>query len=302
MSPRVPPLVRQQLHPPLSLSPEDEALLRQFRRHRFLRAGQVARLTGLPLPAVTRRLGVLFRHGYLDRPLAQARPPWKSGAADLVHGLGRRGARHLLGLGDTETHRIHEKRVGEAYLEHALEVAEFMTRLEAELPPGVSLRYEDESFSMGRSVASCSWTVPVHYRGERLDVGVVPDRVFRLETRDESLVFCLEIDRGTMPVVRTNPGQSSFYRKLLAYHETWRSGLHVSELGWRRFRVLTLTSSPERRDHLVSVCAEVVAGGGSGLFMFAEKGQAGDCADLASVQWLTGDGTNVAKLLSETRG
>ena len=121
-------------------------------------------------------------------------------------------------------------------------------------------------------------------------------------TRDETLLFCLEVDRGTMPVVRSNPAQSSFYRKLLAYHETWRSGQHVRELGWRRFRVLTLTSSLERRDHLVEVCREVVASGGSGLFMFADRQTFSREPSLAAMPWLTGDGMNVAKILAEARG
>jgi hypothetical protein len=170
-----------------------------------------------------------------------------------------------------------------------------------ELPPGVALSYEDDGASVQRSVAGCSWAVPVYYRGEMLQVGVVPDRVFRLSTRDESMLFCLEVDRGTMPVIRSNPAQSSFYRKLLAYHETWRSGLHLTQLGWRRFRVLTLTSSAARRDHLIEVSKEVVASGGSGLFLFADLQTFSHESSLPAMPWITGDGMNVAKLLSEAR-
>ena len=288
--------------PPLDLAPLDVEILRHVRRHRFLRGGQVVRVTGQPEGRVLRRLVLLFEHGYLDRPRAQWRFDARPWGKDVVYGLAKKGVRHLLSLGEVESHRIHEKRVGQLYLDHTLEVAEFMTRLERELPPGVALSYEDDGASVQRSVASCSWSVPVHYRGEMLQVGVVPDRVFRLSTRDESLLFCLEVDRGTMPVVRSNPAQSSFYRKLLAYHETWRSGMHVSQLGWRRFRVLTLTSSMERRNHLVEVSKEVVAQGGSGLFLFADRETFSREASLSAMPWITGDGMNVAKLLSETRG
>jgi hypothetical protein len=31
---------------------------------------------------------------------------------------------------------------------------------------------------------------------------------------------CLEVDRGIMPVVRSNPNQTSYIRKLLAYSPT----------------------------------------------------------------------------------
>lgn len=299
---RTPRFERPPNPPTLQPTPLDEAVLRHVKRHRFLRTDQLVRLTGESAAAVSRRLNLLFRHGYLDRPRAQIRYHEPGRSRELVHGLGKRGTRHLQRLGEVESHRIHEKRVGQLYLDHTVEVAEFMTRLETELPPGVSLHYEDEGASVQRSVTSCSWSVPVHYRGEALEVGVVPDRVFRLTTRDETLVFCLEIDRGTMPVVRTNPAQSSFYRKLLAYHETWRAGLHLRDLGWRRFRVLTVTSSAERRDHLVEVCKEVVAGGGSGLFLFADRDTLADGESVPALPWITGDGLNLAKLLSETRG
>jgi len=302
MSPRSPRFERQPNPPHLRLTPSDEAVLRHVKRHRFLRSDQLARLTGEAQRLVDRRLDILFSHGYLDRPRAQIRYHERGRSRRLIHGLGRRGTRHLHSLGEVESQRAHEKKVGQLYLDHAVEVAEFMTRLEAELPAGVSLHYEDEGPSVQRSVATASWSVPISYRGEALLVGVVPDRVFRLSTRDETLVFCLEVDRGTMPVVRTNPAQSSFYRKLLAYHETWRTGMHLDGLGWRRFRVLTVTSSAERRDHLVEVCREVVAGGGSGLFLFADRASVAGAAEIAALPWVTGDGANLAKLLSETRG
>lgn len=288
--------------PPLDLTPLDVAVLRHVRRHRFLRSDQLVRLTGESSAALSRRLNLLFRHGYLDRPRAQWRYHEPDRSRELIHGLGKRGVRYLQKLGEVESHRIHEKRVGQLYLDHTVEVAEFMTRLETELPAGVSLEYVDDGASVQRSVATCSWSVPIHYRGERLEVGVVPDRVFRLVTRDESLVFCLEIDRGTMPVMRTNPSQSSFYRKLLAYHETWRSGVHLRDMGWRRFRVLTVTSSRERRDHLIEVCREVVSSGGSGLFLFADREGVAGAESVSAMPWITGDGMNLAKLLSEARG
>ncbi len=289
--------------PPLDLTVIDAEILRQVRRHRFLRGSQVLRLLPHePEGRVLRRLVVLFEHGYLDRPEAQLRYGARPWGRDLVYSLAKRGVRHLQSLGEVDSHRIHEKRTGQLYLDHTLEVAEFMSRLERELPPGVTLTYLDDAPSVQRSVSGCSWSVQVAYRGEELRVGVVPDRVFRLSTRDEELLFCLEVDRGTMPVHRSNPAQSSVYRKLLAYHETWRSGLHIRELGWRRFRVLTLTSSAERRDHLVDVCREVVAGGGSGLFMFADRESFAREASLPAMPWLTGDGMNLARILAETRG
>lgn len=287
---------------PLALSREDDAVLRHVRRHRFLTARQIARATAEDLRRAVRRAETLFLHGYLERPRSQLFDREFPFEPDVVHGLAKRGVRRLRELGEVRSHRIHEKRAGRQYLDHTVGVAEFMTRLEVELPQGVSLRYEDDLSGTLRSVSGCSWSVPIRYRGEGMEAGVVPDRVFRLETRDESLVFCLEVDRGTMPIVRSNPAQSSYYRKMLAYHETWRSGMHLGRLGWRRFRVLTLTSSPERKAHMVEVCRELTVSGGSGLFMFADLSDLSSCESLAAMPWATGDGYNLAKLISETGG
>lgn len=294
--------IRPERPPLLTLSNEDEEILRHVRRHRFLRAFHIMRLSKSAPRHVLFRLSALFRHGYLNRPKSQWKYDRSLRHRDVVYSLGKRGVRHLQSLGEVESHRIHEKRVGQVYLEHTLEVADFMTRLEAELPDGVTLEYLDDGASNQRSIASCSWTVPIHYRGEVLSIGVVPDRVFRLSTKDEELLFCLEVDRGTMPVVRSNPAQSSFYRKLLAYHETWRTGLHLNQMNWRRFRVLTLTSSRERRNHIIEVCKEVVQTGGSGLFMFADQENVESSDDILRMPWITGDGENLAKILSETKG
>lgn len=78
-------------------------------------------------------------------------------------------------------------------------------------------------------------------------------------------------DRGTMPVVRKGLTQTSFARKLLAYQETWRRGLHKMHLGIPNFRVLTVTTSRERVRHLVAACRSL-PGGGSHLFLFADEG------------------------------
>jgi Replication-relaxation len=286
---------------PLELLPLDVQIIRHVKRHRFLSAAQLIRATDEKKFPVLGRLEKLFDHGYLNRPKSQ----WKWGnplkRIDLVYGLAKRGTRYLKELGELESIRIHEKKVGDYYLEHTLEVAEFMTRLERDLPINVTLEYLDDGVAPQRAVAQCSWTVPIFFRGDLIEVGVVPDRVFSLKAGGEILYFCLELDRGTMPVIRTNPAQSSFYRKLLAYHETWRSGLHTEQMGWRRFRVITLTSSAMRKDHLLEVCKEIVINGGSGLFMFADKETFENEASVAMMPWLTGDGQNIAKLISETR-
>ena len=292
---------RPKVSPKLTLLPIDEEILRHVRRHRFLTAKHLMRVISTSPQTVFLRLSSLFRHGYLNRPKSQWKYDQVLRNIDVVYSLGKRGVRHLQSLGEIESHRIHEKKVGHVHLDHTLEVADFMTRLESELPTGVKLEYLDNANSQ-RSVATYEWSVPIHYKGEQIKIGVIPDRVFRLSTKDEELLFCLEVDRGTMPVMRSNPAQSSFYRKLLAYHATWRSGVHLNRLKWRRFRVLTVTSSRERRNHIIEACKEVVVSGGSGLFMFADQENLDSTDDLSRMPWIIGDGVNITKIISETRG
>ena len=106
------------------------------------------------------------------------------------------------------------------------------------------------------------------------ELGIIPDRVFALEYEDRHgrttrAFFFLEADRGTMPVMRKNLSQTSFYRKLLAYEATWSQSIHRSRFGFHRFRVLTLTTSTLRVQSLIEACSKLKSG--HGLFLFADR-------------------------------
>lgn len=163
--------------------------------------------------------------------------------------------------------------VGRLFLEHAVLIADIMVAFELacrsrsdvrlldgeQLPLPENAREQDELFH---------WRVTL---GRRQQVGVVPDRVFALEfTQSDQppAYFFLEADRATMPVTRQNLSRSSFQRKLLAYHATWKQGLHKTRFGFPRFRVLTVTTSAERMQSMIDACSELE--GGHGLFLFAE--------------------------------
>ena len=98
-----------------------------------------------------------------------------------------------------------------------------------------------------------------------------------------------------MPVTRQNLSRSSFQRKLLAYHATWKQGLHKTRFGFPRFRVLTVTTSAERMQSMIDACGEHE--GGHGLFLFAEAGALLD-SDPFTYLWTDGRGEKV-QLLDE---
>jgi hypothetical protein len=98
-----------------------------------------------------------------------------------------------------------------------------------------------------------------------------------------------------MPVMRRSLSQTSFYRKLLAYEATWTQGIHRDRLGLPRFRVLTVTNSPSRMNHLVQVCATLKRG--RGLFLFADIDSFRRHGDPFSFAWHTAQDGKTAALL-----
>jgi Replication-relaxation len=248
----------------------DHDVLRLVHRHRFLRSRHIVALLGGSEQKIVRRLGALFRHGYLERPRAQLQYFERGGSQPIAYGLGNKGGAWLRSEGvDVDAGAWSEKNnaIGRVFLEHALLVTDIMVTLELTCRKhGVRLLYEDEL-----SPQPFQWWVRLQ-GGPKL--GVVPDRVFALEYtdrlgREQRSYFFLEADRGTMPVVRKGLVQTSFFRKLLAYEATWTNKVHQRHLDIPSFRVLTVTTIAARVESLLAACSQLKRG--HGLFLFADS-------------------------------
>ena len=264
---------------PIQLTERDRMIVRCVFHHRFLRSWQIADLVGGSKQAVLRRLQLLYHHGYLERPRAQIEYFQPGGSRAFAYGLADRGA-ELLRLIENPAPRalewsVKNRAVKSLFLEHALLVSDVMVSLElaCRRHGGIRLLNSDE---LPLPVATRSRLEPFRWKvslngGTRL--GVVPDCVFGLEYADQPLdrnraYFFLEADRGTMPITRNGLHHSSFYRKLLAYEATWLQELHRKQFGFHRFRVLTVTTSTDRLQHLVEACRQLERG--QGLFLFTD--------------------------------
>jgi hypothetical protein len=284
---------------PIQLTARDHEILRLIHRHRFLRSHQIIALIGGSVQHLSRRLQLLFHHGYLERPRAQIQYYERNGSQPIAYGLGNKGGALLLqepGLtvnADSWSEKNHA--IGRVYLEHTMLVSDVMVSLElACRKRGVRLLYEDQ-LDLPKIKQPFQWRVKIA-GGMRL--GVIPDRVFALEFQDQvgqmqRAHFFLEADRGTMPVVRTGLAQTSFFRKLLAYEATWTSKVHQRHLGIPRFRVLTVTTSTSRVTSLLEACSRLKRG--HGLFLFADQSFFGK--DLLSAIWRSGKTGELASLL-----
>ncbi len=104
--------------------------------------------------------------------------------------------------------------------------------------------------------------------------GIVPDLVFGLAPRGGARrYFMVEIDRGTMPVVRSNLMQTSFEQKMRAYLIAHAAKQHERQFGWKNFRVLTVTTDDRRRQSMIDALRRlrVPHSLGASLFYFATR-------------------------------
>jgi hypothetical protein len=293
------------------LMSRDLEILRAVHRHRLLRSTHLAALSGGSRQATLRRLQLLFHHGYLDRPPMQL--DWYvRGSEPLVYALGKRGAETLESLGEARRGGVRwdtkNRSLSRVFLHHTLMVAEVMLAFEVACREreGVTLIQPEEVLGAAppatrRLRLPFRWQVEVR-EGDKLHrLGVEPDRVFGLRFEDapegrQHAYFFLEADRGTMPVTRKGLAQTSFRRKLLAYQETWRQGLHKAHFSIPNFRVLTVTTNRERVRHLIEAC-QSLSGGGARLFLFTDRERLGR-GDILAHEWGDGggDGTSLMPL------
>ena len=99
------------------------------------------------------------------------------------------------------------------------------------------------------------------------------------------------IDRGTMPIVRSDLRQTSFARTMHGYLAAYAENQHESRFGWKAFRVLTVTTDDHRmrsmRDPLRDIHAPNSPGGA--LFFFATR-SALRTNDPPAHTWFDGNG------------
>jgi DNA-binding Lrp family transcriptional regulator len=302
---RLPRFTRAPEVSPIRLADRDQEIIRLVHRHRFLRSSQIVALIGDSAQPLLRRLQLLYHHGYLERPRAQIDYYERGGSRPIVYGVSNKGATLLKvpdGPASKPVSGQTNRGIGRIFLDHALLVSEVMVKIELACRKSGNIRLltSDElslrsQFPNGQHL---KWRVNVN---SHLKLGVIPDRVFALEYtnregKPDRAFFFLEADRGTMPVIRKNLSQTSFYRKLLAYQATRSHSIHQTRFGFNRFRVLTVTNSKERLKSLVNACSQLKSG--HGLFLFLDCASLENSTDLFSVLWQTGRPGQTTTLLN----
>lgn len=278
------PRFRRASEPPaFRLTDSDVEIVHLLARHRFLRSTHIAALAGRSVDRVNDRLLRLFHAGYVDRPRAQLDRYPDSGSAPMVYALANGGARLLAERHDPAVSGIEWSRknesVGRPFIEHQLEIMDFYVALQVATRGRKDLALiHPHELVAAFPAPPATLRDPFALRVQLVDngtphtIGIVPDLAFGLRFPDGSRrCFLVEVDRGTMPIARSDIRQTSFARKMRAYLAAHAAQLHERQFGWKTFRVLTVTTERSRLQSMMDALRIIPApaGPGAALFCFA---------------------------------
>lgn len=280
---------------PFVLTARDREVLDLVNEHRLLTSAQIAALLGETSTHLLRRLQLLYHARFLDRPRTQIEDLIRNpGSRPMIYALGSAGA-ELLGVKVPKVPKLQ-------FLDHALAVSAVIVAFTlacrakgtVRVIPWSEILESKVPEETRRKRTPDSWQVRLPGQGP---LGVAPDAIFGLHYLDRPdganrAYFFLEVDRGTMPVVRRSLKESSVYRKLLAYHATATSEIQVRHFGFKAFRVLTVTKSPDRKRLKSLLEAAGMLPSLQGIFLFCDEASllAGDAL---AQEWVNGRGEGV---------
>jgi len=253
----------------IELSARDIELFKLLTRYRYLRSTYLhAFVGGGSVTRFKERLGDLFHEGYLDRPAQQ----WAFSDArcmPVVYESGKGSAQALraCGCGLDENGRQVAATAHRQFL-HALMTCEALASIELAVRGGTRLRFIPWPEILARApeavqTSGTPFRLPVPSGGY-----LVPDGVFGIEYQQGDArayrFFALEADRGTMPVSRSRPGQTSYLAKLAAYDEIVGRQVHKMYWGIPNLIVLTVTTNAARLSDMLGK----LSGTASAAFLF----------------------------------
>src|SRR4051794_3696966 len=289
--------------PPFRLTGDDVEIVRVVARHRLIRSTHIAALVGRSLDRTNDRLLRLFHAGYIDRPRAQLDYYPTVGSAPMIYALADRGTRLLKEWDGVEFRNPEWSRKNREatrpFIEHQIEIVDFEIGVQRAVQEhgGVTLiSAEDIIADAPRPLPTMnpfSLQAKLSDHGVVRETAIVPDIVFGLELANGSRRnFMVEIDRGTMPVRRSDPEQTSIERKMRVYLTAHAAKQHQREFGWTNFRALFVTTNHDRIETMMDASRQPQArrhGVGSSLFWFSTFAEIKEAADLLSLEWRDGN-------------
>jgi len=240
----------------LELSARDIEIFTLLERYRYLRSTYIhAFVGGASEKRFKERIGDLFHEGYIDRPEQQ----WEFARARYLPAVYENGAgatRTLNEIGTTVADaRTFPATTAHRQFQHSLMICEILASLDLGVQANPRLRFIAWPEILARApeairTSGTPFRLPVSSGGY-----LVPDGLFGIEyaagDKKTYRFFALEADRGTMPVVRSNAGLTSYFGKITAYREIIGHQIHKAHWGIPNLLLLTVTISAARVQAIV---------------------------------------------------
>lgn len=265
---RLPRYERAKTPPPMRLQRRDVEILRAIGcEYRYLTSRQIHLLYfGGSASQTRRRLTKLYHNGYLDR----VHRPTVKGSGEAIYCLNRKGADVIAAELDVDRGQIswqgRRKALSQSSLEHALRVSDFRVAMNVgcKRTGAANLVGEwiDEQLlrDLKQRVRVPDPSDPDGY----IDCPIIADGFFCLEFQDGlRQFFMLEMDMGT-------ESNRRFALKVRGYKEYLESGKYEEIFSKKSFKVLVVTTSPQRTENLMRTARKA---GDKTMFWFTDFSQ-----------------------------
>lgn len=277
---------------PIALTLRDLDVFRWLLRYRYLRSTYLhAFAGGASEKRFVERLCELFHHGFVNRAPQQ----WRFANArcqPLVYEAAVRAKSLLVATAGDDARRTFLGPAAHRQFEHSLMMCQCLASLELATLARSGLRFIPWPEILARAPQETRTSrSPFRLAGPAGEI--VPDGLFGLEYRSTGKsayrFFTLEVDRGTMPLMRSGGSHTSYLAKLATYRGIIQCGVAKAELGIPNLFVLTVTTNRLRLSSLLQLASQQ---GGNPFFLFAavdEIGSMRPAAELLGSPWKRAD-------------
>ncbi len=258
---------------PMRLTERDLEVLQAVYAYDVLTTQQLQTLFFPSAHTAYARLSLLYHHGLLERRFLGLYADKMN--SPILYVLDKRGAEVLQGQRGSEVEwSKRTKAVTITFLEHTLAINQVRVAVAKACQENAGfelIRWQGENELKGDyervTIRSDS--------GRSVNVSLIPDSYFVVQTPKGVAHFFLELDRGTMTTKR-------FKTKILAYQAYYGSGAYQRRYETRSLRVLTVTTSVPRAEHLKQLTEQA---GGKQRYWFTTLEQIAPVTVLATPIW-----------------
>ena len=266
---------------------------------RFATLKQLALLDGGSETNLGRHLSNLFDHQYIDRPDKQRHGYRVGENPPIAYRITRLGLNLLEEATALSIPHLawstKDQKAKPASIEHTLRTGDIVIGFSLDATRlGLKLfdHYQLLPFFPEETRAANSFKLIFDQSDSRAKAlrRVIPDRLLNVQNDAARRNFAIECDMGTMSIIGLKqPEDGKFARKIAGYWHAFERELHTARWGFKSFRVVTVTTSPQRIDTMREAVRTIV-GKDTKLFVFTTFQEYFSSSPLTSPIWQTSSG------------